>query len=180
VEVPQNAVCSVQNILKPQPQIDKYSGSRMYQLKCLDFPLKYVGQTGRTFKTRYKEHIHDIRSNNSNSGYSSHILNTGHTYGTITDTMEIITRRKGKHLNALEKYHIYKVSKKNLHMNDTNIDTYNPILEELHKITLYPPHLSPLLITTAYKYGSKHTTSTLVKTTPHATGGNKRKRASIK
>jgi hypothetical protein len=40
------------------------------------------------------------------------------------------------------------------------------------------PHLSPLLITIAYKYGSKHTTSTLVKTTPHAMGGNKRKRAS--
>jgi hypothetical protein len=85
---------TIQNILKPQPQIDKYSRSEIYQLKCLDCPLKYVGQTGRTFKTRYKEHIHDIRSNNSNSGYSSHILNTGHTYGTITDTMEIITTGK--------------------------------------------------------------------------------------
>jgi hypothetical protein len=115
---------TIQNILKPQPQIDKYSRSGIYQLKCLDCPLKYVGQTGRAFKTRYKEHIHNIRSNNSNSGYSSHILNTGHTYGTITDTMEIITMgRKGKHLNTLEKYHIYKVSKNNLHMNDTNIDT---------------------------------------------------------
>jgi hypothetical protein len=30
-------------------------------------------------------------------------LNTGHTYGTITDTMEIIkTERKGRHLNTLE------------------------------------------------------------------------------
>jgi hypothetical protein len=38
-------------------------------MKCLDCPLKYIGQTGRTFNTRYKEHIHDIRSNNSNSGY---------------------------------------------------------------------------------------------------------------
>jgi hypothetical protein len=67
-------------------------------------------------------------------------LNTGHTYGTITETMEIIaTARKGKNLNTVEKYHIYKASKKNLHMNNTNIDTYNPIFEELHKITLYPP-----------------------------------------
>jgi hypothetical protein len=64
-------------------------------MKCIDCPLKYVGQTGRTFNTRYKEHIHDIRSNNSNTGYANHILNTGHTYGTITDTMEIIkTERK--------------------------------------------------------------------------------------
>jgi hypothetical protein len=47
---------------------------------------------------------HDIKSNYSNSGYSNHILNTGHTYGTIEDTMEIITTgRKGKYLNTLEK-----------------------------------------------------------------------------
>jgi hypothetical protein len=50
---------TIQNILKPQPKIDKYNKSGIYQLKCLDCPLKYVGQTGRTFKTRYKEHIHD-------------------------------------------------------------------------------------------------------------------------
>jgi hypothetical protein len=104
-------------------------------MKCLDCPLKYVGQTGRTFNTRYKEHIHDIKSNNSNTGHSNHILNTEHAYGTIEDTMEIITiGRKGKYLNSLEKYHIYKVSRENLHMNDTSIDAHNPIFEELHKI----------------------------------------------
>jgi hypothetical protein len=69
----------------------------------MDCPLKYVGQTGRTFKTRYKEHIHDIRSNKGNTGYSNHILNAGHTYGTMQDTMEIITLgRKGKYLNTLK------------------------------------------------------------------------------
>jgi hypothetical protein len=57
-------------------------------MNCLDCPLKNVGQTGRTFKTKYKEHIHDIKCDKSNSLYSSHILNTGYTYGTITDTME--------------------------------------------------------------------------------------------
>jgi hypothetical protein len=87
---------TIQIILRPQPQIDQYSRSGIYEMKCLDWPLKYVGQTERTFKTRYKEHIHDIKSDNSNSRYSNHILNTGHTYGTIVDTMEIITTgRKG-------------------------------------------------------------------------------------
>jgi hypothetical protein len=28
------------------------------------------------------------------TGYSSHILNTGHTYGTITDKMDIIRKLK--------------------------------------------------------------------------------------
>jgi hypothetical protein len=85
----------------------------IYQMKCLDCPLKYVGQTGRTFNVRYKEHIHALRSNSGNSEYSNHILNTGHTYGTITDTMDVIrTGRKGRHLNTFEKYHIYRISKK--------------------------------------------------------------------
>jgi hypothetical protein len=90
---------------------------------------------GRTFNTRYKEHILDIRSNNSNSEYSNHILNTGHAYGTITVTMEIITTgRQGKYLNTLESYHIYEISRENLHMNDTHIDTHNSIFEALHEI----------------------------------------------
>jgi hypothetical protein len=46
---------TIQNILRSRPQVDKYSRSGIYQMKCLDCPLKYVGQTGRTFNTRYKE-----------------------------------------------------------------------------------------------------------------------------
>jgi hypothetical protein len=62
-------------------------------------------------------------------------LDTGHTYGTIADTMEIITTgRKGKYFNTLEKYRIYEISRGNLHMNDIHIDTHNPIFEALHEI----------------------------------------------
>jgi hypothetical protein len=78
----------------------------------MDCPLKYIGQTGRTLNIRYREHIHDIRSNNSNSRCSNHIMNTGHAYGTIADTTEIITGRKEKYLNTLERYHIHKISRK--------------------------------------------------------------------
>jgi hypothetical protein len=72
-------------------------------MRCMVCPLKYIEQTGRTFQTRYKEHIEAIRYNNSNSGYSNHILNTGHTYGSITDAMKIVKiEKKGKHLKTLE------------------------------------------------------------------------------
>jgi hypothetical protein len=38
----------------------------------------------------------------------------------MTDTMGVIKAEKeGKNLNTLEKYHIYKISKNRLHMNDT-------------------------------------------------------------
>jgi hypothetical protein len=88
----------------------------LYQLKCLDCPLKYIDQTGRAFHTRYKEHILAIKNNNGNSGYSNHILNTGHKYGPIAGTMDIVkTHKKGKHMNTLEKYHIQKLYRKPTH-----------------------------------------------------------------
>jgi hypothetical protein len=49
---------------------------------------------------RYKEHILAISKNGVSSGYAQHIVNIGHTYGLIEDTMEIIkVARKGKYLH---------------------------------------------------------------------------------
>jgi hypothetical protein len=109
-------------------------------MKCLDCPLKYTGQTGRTFHNRYKEHIESIRTNNGNSEHPNHILNTGHTYGTTTDTIDIRRKeKKGKHINTLEKYHIHKIRKDRLHMYNTYIHTYYPIFETLHQIAAHMP-----------------------------------------
>jgi hypothetical protein len=80
-----------------------------------------------TFKTGYKEHIHAIRNNRPNTGYSRHILDTGHTYGNIDSTMTIIRKaRKGTFLNSLEKYYIFLASKQEIHMNEFNVDRSNP------------------------------------------------------
>jgi hypothetical protein len=46
----------------------------------------------------------------------------------------IRTGTKGSHLNTLEKYHIYKINRNNLHMNDTHIEAYNPIFQTVHEI----------------------------------------------
>jgi hypothetical protein len=86
-----------------------------YTNEMYGLPIKIKKATVRTFKTRYKEHIQAIRNNNGNSG---------HTYGSITSTMRVLkTERKGKHLNTLEKYHIYKTSKDGMKMNDTSTPT---------------------------------------------------------
>jgi hypothetical protein len=90
--------------------------------------------------TRYKEHIRAIRSNNSNAGYASHILNTGHRYGTIANTKIIKAGKEGKHLNTLEEYYIHKASRNNLQLNDTNIDLNNPIFDTLHEIYTGPQY----------------------------------------
>jgi hypothetical protein len=57
-----------------------YSKSGVYQLECGECPVKYIGQTGCTFKARFKEHIQDIRTNRHNSKFAQHILDTGHAY----------------------------------------------------------------------------------------------------
>jgi hypothetical protein len=104
-------------------------------MKYISCPLKYIGQTGRPFDTRYKEHIRDIKYNNSNSSYCSHILKTGHQYGSITDTIKVIRiQRKGKYLNTLERYHIYKVSREGVQMNDAHVDVHNSIFEALQEV----------------------------------------------
>jgi hypothetical protein len=42
--------------------------------------------------------------------------------------------KKGKYINTLEKYHIYRTSKENMHLNYISTEVYNPIYEELNKI----------------------------------------------
>jgi hypothetical protein len=79
IGIPFRAKNKIQNIVKPHPQIDKYGRNGMYQIKYMDCQLKYMGQTGRMFYTRYKEQIQAIRNNKINSGYLNHILSTGHT-----------------------------------------------------------------------------------------------------
>jgi hypothetical protein len=73
--------------------------------------------------------------NNGSSGYSNHLPNTRHTYGTITDMMDVIrTGRKSRYLNILKRYHIYKISRNKLHINDTNIEVHNPIFKKIDEL----------------------------------------------
>jgi hypothetical protein len=55
---------------------DKYNHSSIYELQCNSCHLKYsyIGQTGRNFKTWYKEHIHAIHTNKTTSKYAQHIF----------------------------------------------------------------------------------------------------------
>jgi hypothetical protein len=60
------------NIIKQHLRIkqrttDKYNLCGVYQLNCGDCELKYIGQTGRTFHTKYKEHIREIKTNGQKS-----------------------------------------------------------------------------------------------------------------
>jgi hypothetical protein len=86
-----------------------HNGSDIFEMKCLNCPVRNSGHTDGKSHTRYRKHTHAVMNNNSNSNYSSHILNMGHAYGIIIDTTNIIrTQKNGKYLNTLKEYHTYK------------------------------------------------------------------------
>jgi hypothetical protein len=52
----------------------------------------------------------------------------------IVDTLSILHReKKGVLMNTLEQFHIHKLTKENLQLNDTYKDTYNPIFDLIIK-----------------------------------------------
>jgi hypothetical protein len=109
---------------------DKYDHCGVYKLKCESCPKVYIGQTGRSFNVRFKEHVSDIVHNRDKTGYSQHISNSGHERAHNISQMEILeTQCKSPYLNTLEKFHIFKCRKKGPIMNEMQFDLYNPIFE---------------------------------------------------
>jgi hypothetical protein len=65
INIAYNTKNTIEHILRPELSTATehiYNNSSIYQLKCFDCPKKYIGQTGRTFKTRYKEHLQAIHN----------------------------------------------------------------------------------------------------------------------
>jgi hypothetical protein len=52
-----DATLSKQCVIIIQTYKDKYETCGVYEMKCLACKQVYVGQTGRDFKTRYKDNI---------------------------------------------------------------------------------------------------------------------------
>jgi hypothetical protein len=88
----------IKELLKQeQVKPDIYNQSGIYQIQCGECPLKYIGQTGRTFRVRYKEHINAIKTNKQNSKFSQRMLDTQHNYNTIDQSIA----RKRRDLNLI-------------------------------------------------------------------------------
>ncbi|KAK9496972.1 hypothetical protein O3M35_012832 [Rhynocoris fuscipes] len=86
-----------------------YDRSGIYKLTCPDCNQTYIGQTGRTLKDRYKEHIRSFLKNRNDSNFANHLLRTGHEPGTINETMTLLHHgQKSRRLNITEKMEIFK------------------------------------------------------------------------
>ena len=56
-------------------QDDHFDKSGIYQLSCPDCGKAYVGQTVRSFRTRFREHLREYRYKTGNSKFAQHLRN---------------------------------------------------------------------------------------------------------
>jgi hypothetical protein len=83
--------------------------------------MKYIGQTGESFRTRFSEHFRDYKHNIKKSKFAQRLLNSGHSIGPIEDIMSIIyTTNKGRLMNTIERFYIHKETHRNNQINDKN------------------------------------------------------------
>jgi hypothetical protein len=93
--------------------------SGVYELKCSDCNAVYVGQTGRSFKCRIKEHMRVWKTGNGESHFAKHLRDCRHNFDPEKDVRILHRTEKGALLNVLENLEI------SLSRRDNNDDNLN-------------------------------------------------------
>ena len=120
---------------------DKYEKSGVHQLICPTYDKKYIGQTGRLFHVRFREHQNDFRHMYKKSNLAQHLLDEGREFGPVENIMDTIQfAKKERRLDFLERFYIYKVTHKNIQINDKLTVQKNPIFETLVRHHTYRGH----------------------------------------
>ena len=57
-------------LINNKPKIDKNTLSGVYEIQCKECDAIYIGQSGRKFKIRLKEHIKSIETKTITTGFS--------------------------------------------------------------------------------------------------------------
>lgn len=104
----------------------KEKKSGVYLLNCGSCPKFYIGQTGRSFENRIKEHKRSYLKNYNNSHYATHLLNDSHKFD---DNFKILHyENKLEKLNFLENMEIFKNKNTNLLLNEQVGVVNSPLL----------------------------------------------------
>jgi len=81
--------------------------------------MKYTGQTGRPFRVRFQEHFRVFKYGNGKSRFAAHLLENKHSIAPIDNNMETLhTMGKGRMLDTLERFYIFRETKMNKQIND--------------------------------------------------------------
>ena len=104
---------SIQRFLSRKNSIPERKRTGVYKMNCSSCDMFYIGQTGRPFEERYKEHL-PRRELHKTSNFARHLMLCNHNYSDFqTNFQPMHCCRKGKYMDALEEYEIYKAVKIN-------------------------------------------------------------------
>src|SRR5436190_22438206 len=80
IELTYRTTNRVRNFLSSKkPVTDKCNKTGIYKINCADCESAYIGQTGRSFKIRHKEHIPDARVEKQKSAFAQHLIDHKHS-----------------------------------------------------------------------------------------------------
>jgi hypothetical protein len=105
------------------------------QTKLPRLPQGVCGTDRETiFRMLQGKHLTSFHKKNSPSNYSKHLNEAGQSFGPILDIMEILhCQGKGRHLNTVEKFHIYAEFAANDQLSDPQTHSPNAIFDILTK-----------------------------------------------
>ncbi|XP_052746613.1 uncharacterized protein LOC128199716 [Bicyclus anynana] len=114
---------SLKNICNGKDKLEKQHKSGVYKLQCSECNATYIGQTGRNFDTRYKEHISAVRNDRpQRSHFAKHLLDTGHKLADNHMYDILHTCNKGLRLCVLEQLEIVKHNKSGITLLNEQIE----------------------------------------------------------
>jgi hypothetical protein len=91
--------------------------------------MKYTKQAGRSFSTCFQEHLRDFKYGNDKSTFAQPPLQNGHAIGPMEEIMDTIQfTNKGRLMNTLEKFYIFRETKLNNQIND-KLTPWGPVTQ---------------------------------------------------
>jgi hypothetical protein len=109
-----------------------YRLAGIYQISCPTCNKKYTGQIGRSFNTRFREHLRDFKNGYGKSRFAQHLLENRHAIGPVNDIMDtLFFSNKGRLMNAVENFFIFRETKLDNQLNDKLTVKQNIIFETI-------------------------------------------------
>ena len=75
----------------------------VYKISCADCPWSYVGETGRCFETRRKEHMRNVKSYARGSNIAKHAWSSNHSID--FNNSQVIDKGSSRIRKTLESWH---------------------------------------------------------------------------
>lgn len=121
------------SLLKEQLQksTPRYEKNGVYKTNCNNCPKYYIGQTSRSFKKRFREHVPKITVSLQSSNFAEHLVSNNRNYTSIDNNMDIlqfsqdITEIHWNNLKSIEQWGL--IIKMVFWLSDVKRQTFIPV-----------------------------------------------------